>query len=123
MSPQPQSRRVDELVREALALTLIEDVTDPRVELVTVTGVDVSRDRRHAKVFVTAHGGQERYEEALAGLKSATGRIKSGLARRVRLRYTPELHFAIDHSVDAGMRISEVLRNTPATNPDEVVGP
>lgn len=120
MGPHPKSRRIDELVREALALTLIEDVKDPRLELVTVTGAEVSRDRRYAKVFVTAHGGEDRYEEVLAGLESATGRIKSGLSRRVRLRYTPELRFSIDRSVDDGMRISEVLRHHHVADSDEI---
>ena len=120
MGPHPKSRRIDELVREALALTLIEDVKDPRLELVTVTGAEVSRDRRYAKMFVTAHGGEDRYEEVLAGLESAAGRIKSGLSRRVRLRYTPELRFSIDRSVDEGMRISEVLRHHHVADSDEI---
>lgn len=120
MGPHPKSRRIDELVREALALTLIEDVKDPRLELVTVTGAEVSRDRRYAKIFVTAHGGEDRYEEVLAGLESAAGRIKSGLSRRVRLRYTPELRFSIDRSVDEGMRISEVLRHHHVADSDEI---
>ena len=106
-----RSRRTDELAREAIALTLLEDVKDPRLELVTVTGVEVSRDGRYAKVFVTAHGDEERYQEVLAALDHAAGRIKAGINRRVRLRYTPELDFQIDRSVDHGMRIAEVLRD------------
>ena len=100
---------MDELVKEAIALILIEDLKDPRLELVTVTSVRVSRDMNYANVFVTAHGGHDRYEEALAGLESAAPRIRSSLGERVRLRRAPELRFAIDESVDEGMRISEVL--------------
>ena len=110
MVHDPRARRVDVQVREALALALIEDIKDPRLELVTVTGVEVSRDRRYAKVFVTAHGGDERYDEVLAALESASGRLKQGVASRVRMRFTPDLSFAIDRSVDHGMRIDELLR-------------
>ena len=110
MRSYSRARKVNELVKEALALTLIEDLKDPRLDLVTVTSVEVSRDTRHANVYVTAHGGPERYDEVLEGLDAAAGRIKAGLVRRVKLRYTPELRFVIDTSVDEGMRISEVLR-------------
>lgn len=107
MRSYPRSRKVNELVREAVALTLLEEVKDPRVDMVTVTSVDVSRDTRYATIYVTAPA--DSYDEALAGLESACGRIKTGLARRVKLRFTPELHFEIDSSVDHGMRISEIL--------------
>lgn len=96
-----------------MADILIDEVSDPRLELVTVTGVEVSPDLRHAIVYVIAHGDQERYESALQGLKSATGRIRSALGKRVRLKFVPELHFRIDPSVDEGMRIAEALKHAP----------
>ncbi|MBE0476834.1 MAG: 30S ribosome-binding factor RbfA [Coriobacteriia bacterium] len=114
-------RKVNETVKEALADTLVDEVSDPRVELVTVTGVEVSPDLRHATVFVIAHGDEERYQAALEGLRSASGRIRSGLGRRVRMKYLPELQFRIDQSVDEGMRIAEALKHAPprAEEPDE----
>ncbi|GAB4274247.1 MAG: 30S ribosome-binding factor RbfA [Coriobacteriia bacterium] len=114
MGSDPRSRRTDEKVREALALALLEDVKDPRLDLVTVTGVEVSRDRKYARVFVTAHGDEERYAEVLAALDRAKGRLKAGIAARVKMRFTPELKFSIDRSVDEGMKISRILREHAA---------
>jgi ribosome-binding factor A len=109
MKSYPRARRTDESVREALAQIILTEVKDPRVEFVTVTSVVVSPDLRHANVFVTTHGDEARYREALAGLESARGRLRTALARRARMKYVPDLHFYIDGSVDAGMRIAEML--------------
>jgi ribosome-binding factor A len=100
-------------VREALAEVLREDVSDPRLDFATITSVQVSSDLGVADVYVTTHGDQERYDELLEGLHSADGRIRSGLARRVKLRITPELRYHLDTSVDQGMRIYEALKNVP----------
>lgn len=110
MKTYPRSRAAGEVVREIVARALVEDIADPRIELVTVTGVEVSPDLRHATVFVTAHGDAARYAEALAGLESATGRIRTILGSSVRLRHVPELHFRIDPSVDHGFRIGDTIR-------------
>lgn len=106
----PRSRVTGETVREVVAEILLSEIKDPRVELVTVTSVKMSPDLRHADVYVTAHGGQERYGETLEGLRSASGRIRTLLGRRVRMRYVPELAFRIDQTVDEAMRIDEMLR-------------
>ena len=80
------------------------------MDLVTVTSVVVSPDLRHADVYVTAHGDQERYAEALAGLESAKGRIRAALGNEIRMKFVPDLHFKIDESVDEGIRITDALR-------------
>jgi len=69
----------------------------------------VSPDLRHANVYLTTHGGPDRYKETLAGLQSAKGRIRSALGRDLVMKYVPDLHFFIDESVDEGQRISEKL--------------
>lgn len=109
MKSYPRSRVTGETVREVIAQALLEDVKDPRVELVTVTGVEVSPDRRHANVFVIAHGDEKRYAEALAGLESAKGRLRRAIGAAVRMKYLPDLHFAIDPSVDAAERMNAAL--------------
>jgi ribosome-binding factor A len=103
-------RKVDETVKEALAEVLLEDVSDPRLDLVTITSVEVSPDLRHANVYVVTHGGPERAEAMLAGLEAAKRRIRSGLSKRVRMKYLPDLDFRVDRSVDEGMRIAEAIR-------------
>ncbi len=114
MKPYPRSRVTGQHVREVVANVVLEDVKDPRVEFVTVTGVEMSPDLRHAKVFFVAHGGAERCAEALAGLDSAKGRIRTALGRALRLKFTPEIHFAVDPSLDEAVRISEVIRDERA---------
>jgi ribosome-binding factor A len=110
----PRMRKVDETVREALADVLERDVSDPRLALVTVTSVQVSPDLRTARVYVIAHGDEERYREALAGLEAAKKRLRAGLAKRVSMKYLPDLTFAIDTSVDEGIRIAEAIREERA---------
>ena len=113
MKTTPRTRKLGEMLREALAEVLREDVSDPRVDFATITSVQVSSDLGLADIYVTTHGDQERYDELLEGLRSADGRIRSGLARRVKLRITPELRYHLDTSVDQGMRIYEALKNVP----------
>ena len=119
MKQTPRTRKLGESIREAIAQILLEEISDPRLEFVTVTGVQVSPDIMQANVYVTAHGDQERYDDVLQGLASATGRIRAILGKRIKARFTPELHFFIDESVDAGMRIGEALKNVPPTLQEE----
>lgn len=111
MKAYPRSRAMGETVREILARLLLEEIADPRLDLVTVTGVVMSPDLRHATVFVTAHGDEARMAEALAGLESAKGRLRTLLGASVRLRYVPELHFKIDPAIDEASRISDAIRH------------
>lgn len=106
----PRVRKLNEAVREALADTLERDVSDPRLSLVTITSAEVSPDLRHVRVYFTAHGDEERYRAALEGLESAKGRIRQGLAKRVRMKYLPEPVFFVDASVDEGMRVAEAIK-------------
>lgn len=113
MKQTPATRRLNEQAREVVASLLVSEISDPRVELVTVTGAEVSSDRSVLIVFVSAE--PERYEEVLEGLESAKGRIRSLIGRSLGWRVTPELRFYIDKSVDSGMRIEEALHQVPPT--------
>jgi len=113
MSRESFGRKMDEQVREAVAYILATEVSDPRVALITVTGAKVSPDRSVASVYVTAE--KERYDEVLAGLESAKGRVRSILGKNLGWRVTPELRFFLDESVDAGERIAEALAHVPPT--------
>ena len=110
MKAYPRSRAMGETVREVIARLLLEEVADPRVALVTVTGVEMSPDLRHAKVFVTAHGDEARIADALAGLDSAKGRLRTMLAAEVRLRHAPDLHFSVDPAIAEANRITDAIR-------------
>jgi ribosome-binding factor A len=106
-------RKGDERVREMVASIVATEISDPRVALITVTGAKVSSDRSVAEVFVSA--SPDRYDEVLAGLESAKGRIRSLLGQALGWRVSPELRFHIDDSVDEGERIAEALTNVPPT--------
>ncbi|HEC36279.1 MAG TPA: 30S ribosome-binding factor RbfA, partial [Anaerolineae bacterium] len=84
-------------------------VNDPRVQMVTITEVDVTPDTRKAHVYFTVLGGPKAQAEALTGLQSAAGFLRRELGQRVRLRNTPQLVFHWDSSMEVGERISSLL--------------
>jgi ribosome-binding factor A len=99
--------RVNEVVHESLADEL-ERLSDPRLEMVTLTGVDVSPDLRHATVYYSALGRQD--EGTLAALQAAAPHLRRVLGREVRLKYLPLLHFREDPAIERGQRVEEILR-------------
>jgi ribosome-binding factor A len=102
--------RVSEAIREAVAMFLTEGVKDPRVKgLVTVTGVDVTRDLRHARVHVSIMGTEAEKKETMEGLQSVAGHLRAKLGRTLRLRVTPELDFRYDASIAHAARIDSLL--------------
>ena len=102
-------RRVNEAVREVLSGHITEDLKDPRIGFVTVTGVETSPDLRHARVYVSVLGSDEQKADALEGLQSSAGFLQAKVARELRMKHTPTLEFHYDDSVDRGMRITELL--------------
>ncbi len=111
MSRESFGRKMEEKVRETVAEILATEISDPRVTFVTVTGAKVSPDRSVASVYVSAEPGT--YDEVLAGLESATGRVRSLLGRSLGWRVSPELRFFIDESVDQGEAIERALMEVP----------
>ena len=101
-------RRVNESVRQVLAEALPE-LKDPRIGLVTVTGVDTAPDLRHAVVFVSVLGSEKRRRATMRGLEAAHGVLQSRLARELRLKRTPQLTFEYDQSVERGVRMSRLI--------------
>ena len=101
-------RRVNESVRQVLAEAMVE-LKDPRIGLVTVTGVDTSPDLRHARVFVSVLGAERKRVETLAGLEAAHSVLQSRIARELRLKRTPQLAFEYDPSVERGVRMTKLI--------------
>lgn len=112
MSRDSHGRKSEEQVREAVALIIAEEVSDPRLDLVTVTGVKTSPDRSVATIYVSAD--PDRYDSVLSGLESAKGRIRSLLGRSLGWRTTPELRFFIDEAIDEGSRIEQAIASVYA---------
>lgn len=110
MAQSTRSRRVGEQMQRELALLIQQELKDPRLGMITVSGVEVTRDFAHAKVFVTVLSDDTaQVEKSLAGLRHAAGFLRRELGRRMQLRTIPELHFAHDTSVERGTRLSALI--------------
>ena len=117
-----RSDRVADLIRQIIGEMLLRELSDPRLEAVTITGVEVTGDLKMATVFFSAMGIPAKEEASLQGLQSAGGYIKKKLGRELRLRYTPDLLFKVDHSFDYGSRIDHLIQTTkeePERDPSE----
>jgi ribosome-binding factor A len=101
-------RKVNELLRHVLG-EAVNDLKDPRIGFVTVTGVDTSPDLRQARVFVSVLGSERKRRESLAGLNSAHGVLQARIGREVRLKRTPQLSFEYDPSVERGVRMTQLI--------------
>lgn len=102
-------RRVAERIKEEMADILARRSKDPRLKWASVTGVEVSRDLRHARIYVSPMPGGSG-EELMAGLERAKGFIRSQLGRALELYVTPEITFRLDDSIEHGVRISQILQ-------------
>jgi ribosome-binding factor A len=109
-----RSRRVEEQLKRLLAELVRREVKDPRVGLVTITAVEVSRDLTHAKVYFTPFAGQGDADAALQALRHAAGFLRHELRHELRLRVMPELDFRIDESVERGARVSALISEAVA---------
>ena len=102
--------RVAAAIREEVATFLAEDAKDPRVsKLVTVTGVEITRDLRHAKVFVSVMGSEAERATTFEGLASIAVHLRSRVGRALRLRLAPEISFKPDESIAHATRIENLL--------------
>ena len=117
MATSRRVSRVAELVKREVSQMLLHGIKDDRVGagMVSVTDVDVSGDLQHAKIFVSIYGTEEAKEEPMAGLKSATGYVRSELGQRIRLRRTPEVVFIEDRSIERGTRVLSLINQLTYT--------
>jgi len=105
-----RSDRVGDRLLELIAELLRREIRDPRIGGVTLTGAKVSKDLRHARIYFNLLGGQQNRTDALAGLKSATGFIRSKVAKQLSLRFVPALEFFYDETEDQAQRIDDLLK-------------
>jgi ribosome-binding factor A len=104
-----RTQRVAGQIQRELAQLIQQELRDPRVGLVTISAVEVSKDMGHAKVFVTFMDPEQNVDASLKILKKAAGYLRHALGKRIVLRVTPELHFVYDHSLAEGQRVSALL--------------
>jgi ribosome-binding factor A len=111
-----RAMRVGDQIQKELADLLRNEVKDPRVGSVTVTHVDVSPDLSHATVNFTHLAGREHADETLAALARTSGFLRSALSHRLDLYSVPQLHFVYDDSIEAGMRLSQLIDDAVAAD-------
>jgi len=102
--------KINEEVRRELA-NIIRELKDKRIPMMTsVVAVNVTNDLRYAKAYISVMGDEETQKKAMEGLKSAAGFVRREIGKRIDLRYTPELIFELDHSIEHGAHIEELLK-------------
>jgi ribosome-binding factor A len=103
--------RAAELIRGILSDLLLREVSDPRLQGVTITDVRLDGELVFADIYVNALGDESRREEVLHGLKSANGFLRRQVGKRIRLRSTPELHFHWDVTLERGEHLQQLIEN------------
>jgi len=114
-NPQRLRRVADQIQRE-LSDILRSELKDPRVGMITLTGVEVSPDFAHAKVFFTSLAEAAQRDEVRAGLKRAGGFLRTMIGARLKIHNTPELHFVYDESVESGIRLTHLIEDAIAAD-------
>jgi ribosome-binding factor A len=114
--PGRRPERLAEQIREEVSLIIAGEVEDPRVGFATVTDVKLSADLRHAKVYVSVIGTENEVKGSLVALRHASGFIRHQLGAVLRMRHTPELHFAYDDAELRAARIEELLSEEAAAS-------
>ena len=118
MTDHRRADRVAEAIREEVATFLANDAKDPRIsKLVTVTGCEVTRDLRHAKVFVSVMGTDAERAQTFEGLASVATHLRARVGRALRLRLAPEIVFRPDESIARAARIEDLLASIKPTKP------
>ncbi|MCH9637965.1 MAG: 30S ribosome-binding factor RbfA [Betaproteobacteria bacterium] len=118
--PKDYSRalRIADQMQRELADIFLHEINDPRMQQITVTAVEVSRDYSHAKIYYTTLGSPEEKFLVEKGLGNAIGFLRSSLSHRIKLRIIPQLHFIYDESVERGMRLSKLIDEAVALEED-----
>jgi ribosome-binding factor A len=106
-----RSEKVGDLIQKEISQMLLKSIKDPRIGFVTITRVTVSEDCRFAKVYFSVAGTQAQRESSMQGLDSAKGYVRKELGRRIRLRYTPDIVFQFDPSIEYAIHVEELIKS------------
>jgi ribosome-binding factor A len=119
MATTRRMSRVAELIKREVSQMILFELKDDRAGsgMVSVTEVDLSGDLQHAKIFVSIYGDDQTRAETMAALRAASGYIRSGLGKRIRLRRTPEVVFAEDRSLERGTQMISLLNQIEQERP------
>jgi ribosome-binding factor A len=108
-----RTNRISEEMKKEVSSIIQNDVKDPRLpNIVSVMSANVTKDLRYAKIYISVLGSDEDKKNALSALKSAAGFIRREVGHRMQLRYTPEMLFELDNSIERGVYISKLINET-----------
>jgi ribosome-binding factor A len=110
MTTHSRPERVAQSVQQLLGEIFARGMRDPRIGLVTITGVKMSPDLREARVYWTVHGDAGQRQHTAKGLDNARGFLRRELGRELQLRVVPDLHFTYDEAIDRGERIEQLIK-------------
>ena len=116
MTGYSRADRVGGLIQQILSDLLLRDISDPRLQMATISRVTVTKDLRLARIYFATASGQAGSADAAQGFRSAAGFIKRRLGPQLGLRYMPELEFYYDESFDHGARIDQLLKSIASSN-------
>jgi ribosome-binding factor A len=112
--------RINEEIRRELSNIIQNEIKDPRLTaMVSITQVDVTKDLRYAKVYVSLFGKDDEKVNTLSALKSSAGFMRKEIGHRVNLRYTPELIIEIDNSIERGMHMDSLFQTIKEKKHDD----
>lgn len=104
-----RTRRVAEQIQRELAAIIQQEITDPRVGMITVSAAQVSRDLKHAKIYITTLDDTHDHAETVEALQHAAGFLQHELGHRLRMRTVPRLRFVYDESIERGAALSALI--------------
>lgn len=107
--PFKRADRVSEAIKREMSVLLTQEAKDPGIHFVTVTAVETTDNLRFAKIFVSILGDEKTRQETLEALERAKGFLKGEIGHRLQLRYTPDIQFRLDKSLDHAMKIKGIL--------------
>ncbi|MCX7883924.1 MAG: 30S ribosome-binding factor RbfA [Caloramator sp.] len=106
-----RTSRLSEEIKKIVSNIIQNELKDPRIPMLTsITHVDVTKDLRYAKIYISVLGDTDKKEKCIEGLKSASGYIRKEVGNKLKARYIPEMVFEIDKSIEHGMHISNILK-------------
>jgi len=112
-----RTRRIEEEIRKSISRIILEQVKDPRVNgLVSIIKVELSRDFKFAKTYVSVFGDTAEKENAMEGLVKASGYIRKELGTTLKIRHIPEIQFKLDSSIEYSIKVAEIIRGLSQGN-------
>ena len=114
-----RTEKVGDLIQQTLAQALHREISDPRLKLLSITGVEVTGDLAHATVYISMLGDDTKLQDALKALDKAKGFLRRYIAKECQLRATPELHFKHDTSGLYSEKMSELIKQAREKDSDK----